>query len=80
MEYLWYISRKDFRNLEELLERADNLESISVGNTHLGRERLRNKLRTQCVQHRIVEHDKQAERRQVRSWQCRKAGHWRRDC
>lgn len=31
-EYLWYIRRKHFWNLAELLEMVDDLESIPVGN------------------------------------------------
>uniref|UniRef100_A0A1B0B4L9 Retrotransposon gag domain-containing protein n=1 Tax=Glossina palpalis gambiensis TaxID=67801 RepID=A0A1B0B4L9_9MUSC len=56
---------KDFRSVDELVEKARDLESIPVGNMQLDREQPRNQFRApQREQQRMVERGRQPKRRQ----------------
>ncbi|KAI9575153.1 hypothetical protein GQX74_015753 [Glossina fuscipes] len=56
---------KDFRSVDELVEKARDLESIPVGNMQLDREQPRNQFRApQREQQRMVECGRQPKRRQ----------------
>ncbi|KAI9581835.1 hypothetical protein GQX74_010152 [Glossina fuscipes] len=81
-EYLW---RRDFRNLDELLDFADDLECIAVGKElrEITRKQPRYSMRAPPrEEYRMIEQDNRSIKREddILCWRCGQRGHYRQNC